>query len=93
MSILIKDIVPFSEARARLSELAEEVKRGSEKIITKNGQSYVALVDADKLDYYHRLEREHAFIALMKEAGAGLADAAKGRHKSIKSAKALFDRI
>lgn len=90
MTISTRDVVSFSEARAKLSELAEEVKRGSEKIITKNGQSYVALVDADKLDYYHRLEREHAFIALMKEANVGLADAAKGKHKSVKAAKTLF---
>jgi prevent-host-death family protein len=82
----------LSQARARLSELAEEVKQGAEKIITKNGESYVALVDAQKLDYYHQLEREHAFISLMKEAQAGMRDIAAGRHKSVREAKALFRR-
>src|SRR5574337_1141188 len=42
------DVVPISEARARLTELAEEVVgAGAEKILTKNGASYVAMVDAD----------------------------------------------
>jgi prevent-host-death family protein len=90
MALESKDVVPFSVARARLSELADEVKRGSEKIITKNGESYVALVDASKLDYYHRLEREHVLISLMEEARNGLEDAAAGRHKSVKQARALF---
>ena len=55
------DIVPISEARARLTELAEGVVgSGSEKVLTKNAASYVALVDARRLDYYHALESEHA---------------------------------
>ena len=49
MSIAAKDVVPFTRARATLSELADEVKQDSEKIITKNGESYVALIDADRL--------------------------------------------
>jgi len=92
MAFATTDIIPFSQARARLSELAEEVKQGREKIITKNGESYVAIVDAEKLDYYHQLEREHVFIALMKDAQAGLRDIVAGRHKSVKEAKALFRR-
>ena len=92
MAFLTKDIIPFTQARAKLSELAEEVKNGSEKIITKNGESYVALVDSAKLDYYHQLEREHAYIGLMKDAKAGLEDVDAGRHKSVKAAANLFRR-
>ncbi|MFI3186268.1 MAG: type II toxin-antitoxin system prevent-host-death family antitoxin [Methylococcaceae bacterium] len=40
MGISASDVVPFSQARAKLSELAEQVKAGAEKIITKNGESY-----------------------------------------------------
>ena len=43
MAIGAKDVIPLSQARSRLSEIADEVKTGSEKIITKNGESYVAL--------------------------------------------------
>ena len=47
MGISTNDVIPLSQARANFSELAEEVKAGAEKIITKNGESYVALIDAD----------------------------------------------
>ena len=79
MTITAKDVIPFSQARARLSEIADEVKGGAEKIITKNGESYVALIDADRLDYYHRLERERIHLLLLDEAEKGLADVAGGR--------------
>jgi len=46
MSLRTSDVVSISEARARLTELAEEVVRdGAEKVLTKNGASYVAIVD------------------------------------------------
>ena len=64
MTLRASDIIPISEARARLTELAEDVVgSGAEKVLTKNGASYVALVDAKKLDYYHALEHEHASAA------------------------------
>ena len=79
MGITTKDVIPFTQARANLSELAEEVKAGAEKIITRNGESYVALIDAERLDYYHRLERERIHLLLLDEAEKGLADIAAGR--------------
>ncbi len=80
MGLRAVDVVPISEARARLTELAEDVVgRGSEKLLTKNGSSYVALVDARRLDYYHALEAEHAGLVLVQDALAGLDDLAAGR--------------
>jgi PHD/YefM family antitoxin component YafN of YafNO toxin-antitoxin module len=80
MGVRAVDVVPISEARARLTELAEDVVgRGSEKLLTKNGASYVALVDARKLDYYHALEAEHAGLVLGQAAMEGLEDFAAGR--------------
>jgi prevent-host-death family protein len=79
MGISASDVVPLSAARAHLSELAEAVTAGAEKIITKNGESYVALIDARRLDYYHRLEREHIHLLLIDEASKGLDDIAAGR--------------
>ena len=73
------DVVPFTQARANLSELADQAKAGAEKIITKNGESYVALIDADRLDYYHRLERERIHLLLIDDASRGLADITAGR--------------
>ena len=78
MGFSASDVVPFTQARARLSELADQAKAGAEKIITKNGESYVALIDADRLDYYHRLERERIHLLLIDDARRGLADIATG---------------
>ncbi|AKJ28563.1 type II toxin-antitoxin system Phd/YefM family antitoxin [Caldimonas brevitalea] len=80
MPVRATDVVPISEAPARLTELAEDVVgRGTEKVLTKNGASYVALVDARKLDYYHALEAEHAGLLLVQAALEGLEDAAAGK--------------
>jgi antitoxin (DNA-binding transcriptional repressor) of toxin-antitoxin stability system len=79
MGISVRDVVAFSQARANFSELADLVKAGAEKIITKNGESYVALIDSDRLDYYHRLEREHIHLLLVDEVVKGLDDIAAGR--------------
>lgn len=79
MGFLASDVVPFTQARANLSELAEQAKAGAEKIITKNGESYVALIDTDRLDYYHRLERERIHLLLIDDAKRGLADITAGR--------------
>jgi antitoxin (DNA-binding transcriptional repressor) of toxin-antitoxin stability system len=50
MSISASDVMPFTQACANLSELADQVNAGAEEIITKNCESYVALIDADRLD-------------------------------------------
>ena len=50
-----QDIVAISRARARLTELADDVsKTGQEKVFTKNGESYVALITAGQLDDLRR---------------------------------------
>lgn len=83
MTLRASDIVPISEARARLTELAEDVVgNGSEKVLTKNGASYVALVDARRLDYYHALEAEHANLLLADDAITGLQQALAGQFVS-----------
>lgn len=86
------DVVPFTQARANLSELADQAKAGSEKIITKNGESYVALIDADRLDYYHRLERERIHLLLIDDASRGLADITAGRTHEADGALAQLQR-
>lgn len=83
MTLRASDIIPISEARARLTELAEDVVgTGAEKVLTKNGASYVALVDAKKLDYYHALELEHAGLILLTEAETALHQVLAGQRLS-----------
>ncbi len=78
MSISPGDVVTLSQARAQLSDLADQAKAGAEKIITKNGESYVALIDAARLDYYHGLERERIHLLLIDEAARALDDVSAG---------------
>ena len=85
MALTTRDVVPLSQARARLSELADEVKAGAEKVITKNGESYVALIDAARLDHYHRLERERIHLRLLDEAEKGLDDVHAGRTRDARA--------
>jgi prevent-host-death family protein len=92
MSTLASDVVSLSSARANLSELADEAKAGSEKIITKNGESYVALIDARRLDYYHRLEQEHLHLLLIDDAIKGLDDVAAGRMRDARTALGALKR-
>lgn len=81
------DIIPLSQARNNLSDLIDEVRAGAEKIITRNGKGCAALIDTRRLDYYHRLEREHIHLQLLDEAARGLADVTAGR--TTKAADAL----
>ena len=83
MALRTSDVVPISEARACLTELAEDVVRfGAEKVLTKNSSSYVALIDARRLDYHHDLEAEHANLVLAEEAVTGLEQALSGQFVS-----------
>ncbi len=92
MGFSTSDVVPFTQARANLSELAEQAKAGAEKIITKNGESYVALIDADRLDYYHRLERERIHLLLIDDAKRGLTDITAGQTQEADAAIAQLQQ-
>ena len=92
MAFSTQDVVPISDARARLTELSDEVVAGAEKLLTKNGAAYVAIVDAKKLDYYHTLEEEHAGLILLGEAEVGLRQLLAGnRVSNADLMKALTD--
>lgn len=93
MAISSKDIVSLTRARAQLTDLVEEVRsQGSEKIITRNGESCAALIDAERLDHYHRLEREHIHLTLLEQAPRGLDDLEKGRTIGFSKLKSRHGR-
>ena len=76
--IATKDIVPISQARARLTELADDVfKSGREKVFTKNGESYVALITAEQLDDYRRF-KEAEQVSMLKALVEAAGDIAGG---------------
>lgn len=86
------DIVPLNQVRAKFTDLAEQVRGGREKIITRHGEGYVALVDARRLDHYHRLERERIHLILLDDAAKGLADIDAGRTMSVAAIRAKYRR-
>ncbi|RQS61279.1 type II toxin-antitoxin system Phd/YefM family antitoxin [Burkholderia sp. Bp8963] len=92
MSISASDVIPLSQARTNLSELADQVKAGAEKIVTKNGESYVAIIDAQRLDYYHALERERIHLLLIEDARKGLADVSAANVKDARSTLSAIKR-
>lgn len=53
-----------------------------EKVLTKNGVRFVAIVGARKLNYYHALEEEHASLVLLDGAETGLDELLAGKQIS-----------
>jgi len=88
MAINVKDVVPLTQARGNLSALADEAKAGAEKLITRNGEGYVALIASERLEYYHSLERERIHLLLIDDAKRGLEDIAAGRTEDARKALA-----
>ncbi len=84
MGISASDVIALSRAGANFFRLAEEVKGGDGRIITKNAESDVALIDASQLDDHDQLKRERIHRLLSDEASKGLADAAAGKAKDAR---------
>lgn len=71
------ETVPLSDAKARLSEIADEVDRTHQRVqITKNGRSYVVLISAEDLDSLEatlELMSDPAAVERVRQAHADLA--------------------
>ena len=80
MGMPATNVVPFTQVRANLSELPEQDKVEAEKIITKNGENYVALGSLRPTGLGHQQEREWAVAA---ESNVGTASGSG--HKTVSS--------
>ena len=93
MPIPSKGTIPLNRARATLKELCDQVKRErGEKILTKHGKSCVALIDVERLDYYHRMEREHVHLILLGDTLRGVEAVNAGKTLSVARLKARYRR-
>lgn len=93
MAVSSKDLVTLTRARAELTDLVEEVhSQGSEKIITRHGESCAALINVERLDHYHRLEKEHLHLTLLEQALRGVDDLEKGKMMSVAKLKSRHGR-
>jgi prevent-host-death family protein len=73
-----QDIIPISQARAKLTQLADEVAtQGRHKVLTRNGESYVAIITADELEELEQFRAQQrvadmqAFITAAQDIEAG----------------------
>jgi prevent-host-death family protein len=92
MSIAVSDIIPFTQARANLSALIDDASQGRETIITKDGRPAAALIDAQKLDHYHRLESAAVHMMWLDEAAKGLAQIAAGQTSDARQSLAAIQK-
>ena len=79
MPLTSEDIVPITAARARLTELADAVfASGEPKLLTRNGESYVALITAAQLDELERYRQAEA-VSVLNATAEALEDVSGGR--------------
>ncbi|GEM_PF-4818664 len=79
MPLAAKDIVPITTARAKLTELADQVARtGQGKVLTRNGESYVAIITASDYDELTAFRHEQ-HLSVLRAVAEGLEDINAGR--------------
>ncbi len=84
--------IPLSEAKARLSEIADEVGRTHERVhITRNGREYVVLLAAEDLESIEATLELLAETQAQERIAAGEADFAVGDVLDERQVRALID--
>ncbi len=85
--------IPLSEAKARLSEIADEVGRTHERVhITRNGRDYVVLLAAEDLESIEATLELVADPQAQERITAGVADFARGDVLDEQQVRALIDQ-
>lgn len=85
--------MPLSEAKARLSQIADEVHRTHQRVtITKNGRSYLVLMSAEDLESIEATLELLADAEAVRRVEQGRADLDEGRGVSVEQMAALMSR-
>ena len=89
---LSNNIIPFSELKKDFSQIAAAIHQDkTERIVTKNGKAFIAIIDPATLDYYHDLEKNLQLSQILDEAEKGLYDLAKKKTFSLAEAKKRYN--
>lgn len=81
----MSETVPFSEAKAHLSELAERVEREHDRIlITRNGRPSFVLISPDDLDAMEETLDIMRDADLMESIGRSRGEASRGERVSLR---------
>jgi antitoxin YefM len=84
--------MPLSEAKARLSEIADEVGRTHERVhITRNGREYVVLLAAEDLESIEATLELLADTQAQERIAASEADFDRGNMLDEQQVRALID--
>jgi len=84
--------MPLSEAKARLSEIADEVHRTHERIrITKNGRDYVVLMSVADLDSVEATMELLADPEAQRRLAASEREIASGDTLTLNEVRALLN--
>jgi prevent-host-death family protein len=90
--MLVYSTIPLSEAKARLSEIADEVGRTHERVhITRNGREYVVLLAAEDLESLEATLELLADTRAQARIAAAEADSATGEVLDEQQVRALID--
>lgn len=85
--------IPLSEAKARLSEIADEVGRTHERVhITRNGREYVVLLAAEDLECIEATLELLADTRAQERIAAAEADFAAGEVLDEQQVRALMEQ-
>jgi antitoxin YefM len=85
--------IPLSEAKARLSEIADEVGRTHERVhITRNGRDYVVLLAAEDLESIEATLELLADARAQERIAAAEADFAACEVLDEQQVRALMDK-
>ena len=85
--------IPLSEAKARLSEIADEVGRTHERVhITRNGREYVVLLAAEDLESIEATLELLADTRAQERIASAEADFAAGEVLDEQQVRALMDK-
>ncbi len=86
-------MVPLSEAKARLSEIADEVYRSHDRVqVTRNGREFVVIMSAEDLESLEamiELLSDPAAVAEIEEAEAQIR---RGEYTTLDEMRVLMER-
>jgi prevent-host-death family protein len=81
----VSDAIPFSDAKAHLSELADRVEKEHERIlVTRNGRPSFVLVNTDDLDSLEETLDILRDRPLMESVRRSQQEAAKGKRLRLR---------
>ena len=89
LKVSTENIIPLTEARFRLAQIAQKVKRTKDfLVLTRLGRPYAALVD---IDFLGNLIRYKKIGSALEEARGSLQDYFRGKGYSDKKIASLKD--